>query len=79
MLEEAVTVSLTNLAPLLGSEKGTAMITASTNYFEVVFLNSVWPHYLLALVLPWLFMPPCGLVYRFVVEGLLGFQLISGG
>ncbi|NIS82926.1 MAG: hypothetical protein GTO14_22620, partial [Anaerolineales bacterium] len=43
MLEEVVTVSLTNAAPLLGSETGRAMVTASTNYLEVVFLNSVWP------------------------------------
>ena len=49
MLEEVVTVSLTNAAPLLGSETGKAMITASTNYAEVVFLNSVWPVFV-----PWI-------------------------
>jgi hypothetical protein len=41
MLEEAVTTSLTNLAPLLGGVTDAARITASKNYFEVVFLNSV--------------------------------------
>ena len=49
MLEEVVTVALTNAAPLFGSELGEAMITASTNYFEVVFLNSVWPVFV-----PWI-------------------------
>jgi hypothetical protein len=49
MLEEVVTTGLTNAAPLLGSELGAAMITASTNYFEVVFLNSVWPVFV-----PWI-------------------------
>jgi hypothetical protein len=41
MLEEAVTTGLTNLAPLLGGVTDAARITASKNYFEVVFLNSV--------------------------------------
>ncbi len=41
MLEEAVTTSLTNMAPLLGGVTDAARITASKNYFEVVFLNSV--------------------------------------
>jgi hypothetical protein len=41
MLEEAVTTTLTNLAPLLGGVTAAARITASRNYLEVVFLNSV--------------------------------------
>jgi hypothetical protein len=41
MLEEAVTTSLTNLAPLFGGVTDAARITASRNYLEVVFLNSV--------------------------------------
>jgi hypothetical protein len=41
MLEETVTTSLTNMAPLLGGVTDAARITASKNYFEVVFLNSV--------------------------------------
>jgi hypothetical protein len=49
MLEEVVTVSLTNAAPLLGSQTGKAMITVSTNYGKVVFLNSVWPVFV-----PWI-------------------------
>ncbi len=40
-LEELVTVTLTNLAPLYGVPFGTAYITASGNYFDVIFLHSV--------------------------------------
>lgn len=39
--EEAVTVSMTNLAPLFGVPIGAAYITASTNYLDVVALHSV--------------------------------------
>ncbi len=41
MLEEAVTTSLTNLAPLLGGVTDAARITASKNYLEVVLKHSV--------------------------------------
>lgn len=151
MLEEVVTTGLTNAAPLLGSETGAAMITASTNYWEVIFLNSVWPvfvpwilawtfllsrydfppnhvfllfglvgtiaettyglaalisgfwffvyglmvylpayalpprqtvpprwwHYGLAIALPFLLMLPWGLMYGVIVNGLLGYELIT--
>ena len=40
-LEEAVTVSMTNLAPLFGSPPQEAHITASTNYLDVVAFHSV--------------------------------------
>ncbi len=40
-LEEAVTTSLTNLAPLFGGVTDAARITASKNYLEVVLRNSV--------------------------------------
>jgi len=39
LIEEAITVSLTNLGPFLGSS--TAAITASTNYLDVIFFHSV--------------------------------------
>lgn len=39
--EEAITTSMTNLAPLFGSRIGQAYITASSNYFDVIFLHSV--------------------------------------
>lgn len=41
LLEEAVTVTMTNLAPLFGVPLGAAYITASANYLDVVLGHSV--------------------------------------
>jgi hypothetical protein len=41
LLEEAVTVTMTNLAPVFGVPLGAAYITASANYLNVVCLHSV--------------------------------------
>jgi hypothetical protein len=41
LLEEAVTVSMTNLAPLFGARVGEAFITASANYLHTVLFHSV--------------------------------------
>lgn len=41
LIEESITVTMTNLAPLFGVQIGEAYITASTNYLDVVFLHSV--------------------------------------
>jgi hypothetical protein len=41
LLEEAVTVTMTNLAPVFGVPVGAAYITASANYLDVVCLHSV--------------------------------------
>lgn len=41
LLEEAVTTMMTNLAPLFGVSIGEAYITASTNYWDVIFFHSV--------------------------------------
>ncbi len=41
LLEEAVTTTMTNLAPLLGVAVGQAYITASANYLDVVLGHSV--------------------------------------
>jgi hypothetical protein len=41
LVEEAVTTSMTNLAPLFGVKVGEAYITASSNYLDVVALLSV--------------------------------------
>jgi hypothetical protein len=41
LVEEAITTSLTNLAPLFGTPVGVAYITASPNYLDVVLFNSV--------------------------------------
>lgn len=40
-LEEAIAVTITNLAPLYGVSIGEAYITASSNYFTVIFFHSV--------------------------------------
>lgn len=41
LIEEAVTVTMTNLAPAFGVKAGEAYITASSNYFDVVMFHSV--------------------------------------
>ena len=41
LTEEAITTTMTNLAPLFGVKMGEAYITASTNYLDVVALHSV--------------------------------------
>ncbi len=41
MLEEAITTSMTNLAPLFGVKVGEAYITASANYLDVILHHSV--------------------------------------
>jgi hypothetical protein len=41
LVEEAITTSMTNLAPLFGVKVGEAYITASANYLDVVALHSV--------------------------------------
>lgn len=41
LIEEAITTTLTNLAPWFGVPIGSAYITASTNYMDVVCLHSV--------------------------------------
>jgi hypothetical protein len=41
LVEEAITTSLTNCAPLLGVRLGQAYITSSANYFDVVLYHSV--------------------------------------
>jgi hypothetical protein len=41
LIEEAVAVSMTNLAPFFGVKAGEAYVTASTNYLDVVLFHSV--------------------------------------
>jgi hypothetical protein len=41
LVEEAITTSMTNLAPMFGVKVGEAYITASANYLDVVALHSV--------------------------------------
>ena len=39
--EEAITVTLTNMAPVFGARVGEAYITASANYLDVILFHSV--------------------------------------
>ena len=41
LVEEAIAVLMTNLAPLLGVNRGEAYLTASTNYLDLVLFHSV--------------------------------------
>lgn len=41
LVEEAVTVTMTNLAPVFGSQIGEAFITASANYLHTILFHSV--------------------------------------
>ncbi len=41
LIEEAITVAMTNLAPVFGVKVGEAYITASANYLDVVLLHSM--------------------------------------
>jgi len=41
MLEEVVTTTMTNLAPMFGARMGQAYITASANYWDVILGHSV--------------------------------------
>ncbi len=48
LIEEIITTSITNLAPFFGGEIGKAFITASTNYFHVIFFHSA------VMFIPWI-------------------------
>lgn len=52
-IEEVITTTMTNLAPVFGSKIGEAYITASTNYFDVIFFHSVFP-VILPLFIGWM-------------------------
>lgn len=41
LIEELIATAMTNLAPVFGVPMGEAYITASANYFEVIFFHSV--------------------------------------
>ena len=41
LVEEAITTTITNMAPAFGALHGTAYITASTNYLDVILFHSV--------------------------------------
>jgi len=80
LLEEGVTTSLTNLAPVFGSSQ--AFITASRNYLEVVIWHSVIVFAPMFFVWSWLlvrfrFSPAC-VFLLFGTNGVLAELLIGG-
>jgi len=73
LLEEVVTVSMTNLAPVFGSEVGLSYITASANYLHTVLFHSVIvfiPMFLVWTVLLHYFDIPAS--HAFLLSGLTG-------
>jgi len=81
-LEEVVTVSLTNMAFLFGAKVGEAFITASTNYFDVIFLHSVIVF--IPLFIAWAFIlqrydfKPFSVFLLFGIMGMVGESTIIG-
>ncbi len=81
-LEEAVTVTLTNLAPLFGSRVGEAYITASANYLDVILLHSVVVFIPYFLVLAWILgrwdFSPFAVFLSFGIVGTAGEAIFAG-
>lgn len=81
-LEEAVTVSMTNLAPFFGSKIGEAYITGSSNYFETIFWHSVvalFPTYIAwTLIVRRVAIHPNTAYLFYGLQGVLG-EAIYGG
>jgi hypothetical protein len=73
LLEEVITTTMTNLAPLLGTTPEEAHITASTNYFVVVCFHSVVvfvPMFIAwALMLSWWKFTPLKVLLLFGITG----------
>ncbi len=82
LIEEAITVTMTNCAPLFGLKMGQAYITASANYLDVVFCHSVIvfiPQYIaLAWVLSRYQMSPASVFLLYGFQGLIG-EVCFGG
>jgi len=82
LIEESITTTMTNLAPLLGSNIGETYITASTNYLDVVLFHSVImfiPFFVgLAYVYDRYQLSPIGTFWLFGILGLL-LEVVYGG
>ncbi|MHB9007758.1 MAG: hypothetical protein ACYDC1_12585 [Limisphaerales bacterium] len=82
LLEEAITTTLTNCAPLFGVEVGQAYITASANYFDVVLYHSVVMFVPLfigwAVILRWWRFSPFAVFVLFGLTGLLAETIAFG-
>lgn len=82
LVEEAITTTMTNCAPLFGVQRGQAYITASANYFDVVLYHSVVvfvPMFIgWAVLLHWWRFSPFAVFVLFGLVGLLA-ETISFG
>jgi hypothetical protein len=82
LLEEAITTTLTNCAPLFGVAVGEAYITASANYLDVVLYHSVVvfvPMFIAwALLLRWWRFSPFAVFLLFGITGTLAETLTFG-
>ncbi len=82
LLEEAIAVAMTNLAPVFGVPLGTAFITASTNYFEVIFFHSVIVFIPLFIAWTWILsryrFSPFAVFLIFGLVGIVGESTIAG-
>lgn len=82
LVEEVVTTTMTNLAPLFGSRVGEAYITGSANYFEVVVWHSVvaiFPAFVAwAFLVRWVAVHPNTAYLVYGVQGLLGEVMFDG-
>lgn len=82
LVEEAIATLMTNAAPLLGDSSGRAFITASSNYLEVITLNSVIvfvPMFIgWAALLSWRAFSPFAVCMLFGITGLLA-EVLSFG
>ncbi|MDX9755554.1 MAG: hypothetical protein RBU29_16440, partial [bacterium] len=82
LLEEAITTSMTNLAPVFGVKMGEAFITASANYIDVVCFHSVIvfiPWFIAwAVLLSYYDFPASHVLLLFGITGLLAETLSFG-
>jgi len=82
LVEEAITTTMTNLAPLFGVRVGEAYITASANYFDVVLFHSVIVFVPMFIAWAWLLsrydFSPNAVFLLFGLTGMLG-EIISFG
>jgi len=83
LVEEMITTTLTNMAPLFGVPLGAAYITASSNYFDVVCFHSVVvfiPMFIgWAVLLRRYAFSPAAVFLLFGISGVLAEALYGGG
>lgn len=82
LLEEVVTTTMTNLAPVFGSQVGVAFITGSANYFEVVLWHSVvaiFPGFIAwAFLVRWVAVHPNTAYLVYGLQGVMGEVMYDG-